>query len=85
MILRTNEGIGAWKEAVIELRKQTRKPKLRALKWNDYLALAAQDHCRDQGPRGITGHGGTDGSSPFSRIKRYGEWGGSAAENIAYG
>jgi len=41
VILMTNEGIGAWKEAVEELRKQTRKPKLRALEWNDYLALAA--------------------------------------------
>jgi len=55
------------------------------LVWNDYLALAAEDHCNDQGPKGVTGHGGTDGSSPFDRMNRYGSWGGSAAENLAYG
>lgn len=38
MNLRTNEGIGAWHEAIDELENQeTFAP----LKWNDYLALAA--------------------------------------------
>ena len=37
------------------------------------------------GPKGLTGHSGTDGSSPFDRMNRYGKWGGTAGENIAYG
>ena len=31
------------------------------------------------------GHTGTDGSQPWDRISRYGDWTGSSAENIAYG
>jgi len=37
------------------------------------------------GPLGFTGHSGTDGSKPWDRLKRYGEWGGQVGENIAYG
>lgn len=33
----------------------------------------------------MTGHYGTDGSSPFDRMDRYGKFSGSAGENIAYG
>jgi hypothetical protein len=47
--------------------------------------LAAHDHCSDCGPSGVTGHTGTDGSSPFDRMDRYGIWLGTAGENIAYG
>jgi uncharacterized protein YkwD len=49
------------------------------------LCRAARDHVADQGPRGTTGHTGSDGSSPFERMDRYGAWGGTAGENIAYG
>jgi len=82
VILNTNEGIGAWREAARVLAGQG---SFAPLEWNDYLALAAEDHCDDQGPRGATGHYGSDRSSPFDRISRYGTWGGSAAENLAYG
>jgi len=55
------------------------------LKWNDYLALACEDHCKDTGPSGRTGHSGSDGSTPWKRMNRYGKWGGRVGENIAYG
>jgi len=80
--LKTNEGIGAWYEAINELKNQDSFP---PLEWNDYLALAAQDHCNDQGPSGTTGHTGSDGSQPWDRINKYGRWGGTVSENLAYG
>jgi len=79
--LRTNEGIGAWTEAVEKLEEQgTFKP----FKWNDYLSLAAQDHCNEQGPRGAVGHDSLDGRKFTDRISKYGKWGGRAGENLAY-
>lgn len=80
--LQTNEGPNAVREAIRALRQQTPLP---TLAWADGLALAARDHVRDQGPSGATGHDGRDGSSMDSRIRRYGAWNGSAAENIDYG
>jgi len=65
----SNEGVGAWTEAVSVLNQQ---PSLSAFQWNDYLALAAEDHCNDTGGRGLTGHTGTDGSRPSQRANRYG-------------
>ena len=43
-----------------------------------------RDHVADLGPDGLTGHYGTDGSSPFDRMNRYGEWLQTAGENLAY-
>ena len=37
------------------------------------------------GEEGLTGHTGTDGSTPYSRMDRYGSWNRWAAENISYG
>ena len=37
-------------------------------------------HVAEQGPTGGFGHG-----NPFSRMDRFGQWIGSAAENISYG
>lgn len=56
-----------------------------ALLWNDGLALAAHDHCADHGKQGLTGHRGTDGSSPWARIARYGVAYNNQGENIVYG
>lgn len=49
------------------------------------FAKAARDHVKDTGPSGKTGHHGTDGSSPWARIKRYTRINGGAAENCQYG
>ncbi len=38
------------------------------------MCLAAADHCADQAG-GLTGHGGSDQSSPVDRLSRYGIWG----------
>ncbi|MDR2495391.1 MAG: CAP domain-containing protein, partial [Spirochaetaceae bacterium] len=38
-----------------------------------------------QGPRGTTGHAGSNGSSPRDRLNRYGAWGVNVGENISYG
>jgi uncharacterized protein YkwD len=78
----TNGGIGEWQEADRELGRQGT---LAPLKWNDYLALACEDHCNDTGPKGKTGHTGSNGSQPWDRMNRYGKWGGTVGENIAYG
>jgi uncharacterized protein YkwD len=48
------------------------------------MMAAARDHASDQSSKGITGHTGTDGSSPKDRIKRYVSFEGGG-ENIQYG
>ena len=78
----TNEGAKAADEAIRFLRKQ--KP-LAALTASSGMSLAARDHVKDQGPRGKTGHDGSDGSQPWDRVSRYGTWESKTAENIAYG
>ena len=45
------------------------------------LSMGAQLHVNEQGPTGAFGHG----SNPFGRMSRYGQWVGSAGENISYG
>ena len=80
--IETQEGADAVREAIVTLRR-TRA--LNPLTFSPGLAHAARDHAEDQGPSGGIGHAGTDGSRTTDRISRYGTWGGSAAENIAYG
>jgi uncharacterized protein YkwD len=82
LVLQTQEGTPAIDEAIRAL-KQTRP--VSTLKFSRGLSLAARDHVRDQGDRGITGHNGRDGSNPFQRMERYGKWQTIAGENIAYG
>jgi uncharacterized protein YkwD len=78
----TQEGARAADEAIRFLQKQ--KP-LAALLASRGMSLAARDHVRDQGPRGASGHKGSDGSQPWDRVSRYGTWEVKTAENIAYG
>lgn len=80
--LRTNEGPAAVREAIRFLRQQQPLP---AMTWADGIWRAARDHVRDQGPSGATGHDGRDGSDMDQRIRRYGRWLTTAAENIDYG
>ena len=77
----TKDGIKGWNEAIAKLGSQATLPEM---EWNDYLALAAEDHCLQMGRQGLTGHKGIDGTNPWDRMERYGDWGGSTAENIAY-
>ena len=56
----TQEGPAAYRE-VIEYLKSA-KPITKPLAWSQELANACRDHCNDTGPKGITGHDGTDGS-----------------------
>lgn len=80
--LRTNEGPAAVREAIRFLRQQQPLP---PMTWADGIWRAARDHVLDQGPSGATGHDGRDGSNMDQRIRRYGTWLSTAAENIDYG
>jgi uncharacterized protein YkwD len=79
--VRTKEGARALDEAIRFLRHAHPEAPLSV---STGMCRAAADHCADQ-TRGRMGHGGSDRSTPGSRISRYGEWGGGWAENIAYG
>jgi uncharacterized protein YkwD len=76
------EGVRAVDEAIAFLKKS--KP-VGSLEFSTGLSLAARDHVNDLGPKGTVGHNGADGSDPFERMKRYGEWETTAGENIAFG
>jgi cysteine-rich secretory family protein len=78
----TNEGTGAVKEAIRFLKKQG---KIGVLKISKGMSKAAKDQVEYQGPGGRTGHSGAGGTSPFTRMNKYGSWGVTAGENIDYG
>lgn len=81
-VLRTSEGVKAVEEAIRFLRDV--EP-LGSVRPSRGMSLGARDLLQDQGPTGETGHVGSDGSHPWDRVSRYGEWEGSVAENVAYG
>lgn len=78
----TREGAAAVREAIVFLRRARPVP---PLSWSPALARAAADHVADQARRGGIGHGGSDGSRPAARIRRYGTPAGKTGEGIAYG
>jgi uncharacterized protein YkwD len=80
--LQTKEGVAAVDEAIKVVKNISTVPKLRL---SDGLSRAARDHVIDQGKIGALGHTGSNNSSPFERINRYGRWQKSAGENISYG
>jgi uncharacterized protein YkwD len=49
------------------------------------MSEAAEDHVRDQAPRGLMNHRGTDGSMAWDRVSRYGEWKKKISENMTFG
>jgi len=69
--------------AIIELQK-LKNEQQHALEWSEALNLAAKTHCDDIGPVGLTGHFGTDQSSPFDRIVKFGKPGWWRGENLAF-
>ena len=78
----TDEGPASWKEALVFVKQQ---PALPPLDWNDALSAAAADHAYDLGPKGRTGHVGSDNSSISDRVKRHGKWLTVVGENISFG
>ncbi len=80
--VRTVEGLTAVKEAIDFLKKVN---PVGALIYSEGLSRAARDHVKDQGKSGETGHIGSDGSEPYQRMERYGNWLAVSGENIAYG
>ncbi len=77
----TAEGVAAVDEAINFL--QAAKP-LPAMAITMGHCLAAKDHAHDLAQKGMTGHRGSDGSSPNARLDRYGRWEGKVGENIVY-
>ena len=74
------------REAVMDLIDYLRHVKsVPELKYDAGLASAAKDHVEDTGNRGILGHVGHDGSTPFDRLERYTKAEGNCAESLNYG
>ena len=49
------------------------------------LCLSAGALVRDHGPKGLTGHKGSEGNDAYYRMNSYGVWDGKAGENLYYG
>jgi uncharacterized protein YkwD len=78
----TKEGLSAVNEALHFLRSAPPVPPLNLSKG---MSLGARQHVKDQGPKGTTGHQGSDESQAIHRVSRYGSWQRTIGENIAYG
>ena len=79
----TQEGASAVSEAIDFLKKQAPIEPFASVSAG--MSKAARDHVEDTGPKGLLGHSGSDGSSPFDRLNRHGQWKKTAGENINYG
>lgn len=80
--LQTREGAAAVREAIRVLRGT--RP-LSAFHTVEGMTLAARDHVKDQAPRGLMNHRGTDGSMAWDRVSRYGDWKAKISENMTFG
>jgi uncharacterized protein YkwD len=79
---RGREGEKVVREAIRFLEKQ--RP-LAPLAVSDGICNSALSHVHAMGPVGGRGHKGRDGSQPWDRMARFGQWLGRAGENIDYG
>jgi uncharacterized protein YkwD len=80
--LETREGTSAVVEAIRVLRQT---PPMSPLRLSPPMSEAAEDHVRDQAPRGLMNHRGTDGSMAWDRVSRYGDWKKKISENMTFG
>ena len=80
--LQTREGPDALREAIGVLRST--KP-MSPLRLSAGMSLGARDHVKDQAPRGLMNHRGTDGTMAWDRVSRYGEWQRKVSENMTFG
>lgn len=78
----TREGLPALEEAIKFLGSAARRSPLVSSRG---MSLGARDLVRDQKASGAVGHAGKDGSSPGSRVNRYGQWRRTVGENVEYG
>jgi len=80
--LSAGPGTAATREAVAFLESQAPEPPLTA---DARLEAAAARHAADQGPAGLTGHVGTDGSTVRDRVQSAGVYSMIVAEDISVG
>jgi uncharacterized protein YkwD len=80
--LETREGTRAVVEAIRVLRQTSPMSPLRL---SAPMSEAAEDHVKDQAPRGLMNHRGTDGSMAWDRVSRYGDWKRKISENMTFG
>jgi uncharacterized protein YkwD len=78
----TQEGPSALEECIKALESAKPAPPLAP---REGLYRAAHDQAVDQARTGAVGHAGSDGSTPLTRINRYGHWDVTMGENIDYG
>jgi len=78
----TQEGVSAVNEAIEFLKSTAPVPLLRVSRG---LCASAKAHAKDQGPKGLVSHKGSDESTPDERMNRFGTWGKAYGENIEYG
>jgi uncharacterized protein YkwD len=78
----TQEGVSAVDEALGFLRSAEQRPPLSPSRG---MSRGARDHVEDEGPKGLIGHQGSDGSDAGDRVNRYGTWEKQVGENISYG
>ena len=79
--LLTQEGVAAVDDAIRALERQAPLPPLVR---GAVLAMAAQGHADEQGPRGLTGHLSAAGETPSARVSARGG-GPYVSETISYG
>ena len=49
------------------------------------MCLAARDHCKDAGPKGIVNNVGSDASTMPTRLNKYGQGEGHGDQSVSFG